>query len=341
MRWDIYENKYMDFAKKRNVSDAYINESLSYAKNLYDQQLPIIYDQKHLSKLMGIDEEYLHRMSNAPEFFYRTFYILKRNGKKRRIDEPLPDLKKVQTWILTEILYKIACSKFAKAYVPKSSIRDNVRFHKKQKIVVTVDLKDFFNSIKSGRVLNLFLEIGYNVPVAVMLTHLCCFKEAVPQGAPTSAYLSNLVMVKFDYKISKYCIENKIRYTRYADDLTFSGDFSIAKLLNLLDYELTLLGLKRNDKKFKVMRKGTSQKVTGIVVNEKIQLPREYRMKIRQEIYYITKYGLDNHLSHIKESRIHYLEHLLGKINYALFVNPNDEKMQEYLVIVNSYKNIN
>ena len=100
MRWDIYERKFRKLAEEKSTSQEKIEKWLSYAKILSSKNLPIIFDQTHLALLLGIDNEYLHRMSNAPEFFYRTFYIQKRNGKKRRIDEPLPDLKKVQSWIL-------------------------------------------------------------------------------------------------------------------------------------------------------------------------------------------------------------------------------------------------
>lgn len=338
MRWDIYERKFRKLAEESGISQVKIEEWLAYAKALSSKNLPIIYDQTHLALLLGIDNEYLHRMSNAPEFFYRTFYIQKRSGKKRRIDEPLPDLKKVQTWILNEILYKVPCSKFAKAYIPNISIKDNSRFHRNQKIVVAIDLKNFFPSIKSGYILGVFLSIGYNLPTAVILTRLCCLRESLPQGAPTSAYLSNLVMLQFDKNISKYCTAKKIRYTRYADDLSFSGDFDISALLYSVDKELKYLNLRRNTQKLKVMRRGDRQKITGIVVNEKQQLPREYRMKIRQEVHYIQKFGLDDHLAHIGTTRSNYLDHLMGKIEYALFINPKDEKMKAYRDTIRAYK---
>lgn len=341
MRWDIYERKFRTAAEKKNAPSEKIERWLSYAKQLSTQNLPIIFDQTHLSLLLGINNEYLHGMSNAPEFFYRSFYIKKRSGKLRRIDEPLPDLKKVQAWILSEILYKIPCSKFAKAYIPSTSIKDNVRFHKKQKLVITADIQNFFPNIKSGYILAVFLGIGYSLPVSVLLTRLCCLRESLPQGAPTSAYLSNLIMRPFDSNISKYCTENKIRYTRYADDLTFSGDMNISELLYVVDRELKYFGLRRNTKKLKVMRSGTRQIVTGIVVNEVQQLSREYRLKIRQEVHYIQKFGLNDHLAHSKEARANYLIHLVGKIQYALFINPKDQKMLAYLDVVKQLQTTN
>lgn len=339
MRWEVYEKKFRKQAETQKVSQAKIDEWISYAKNLYSKNLPIIFDQTHLALLLGIDNGYLHAMANAPENFYRTFHIKKRSGKLRRIDEPLPDLKKVQSWILKEVLYKVPCSKFAKAYIPNTSIKDNARFHRKQRIVMAVDIKNFFPSIKSGYILSFFLSLGYNMPTAVILTRLCCLRESLPQGAPTSAYLSNLVMRTFDDNISKYCTKSKIRYTRYADDLTFSGDFDIASLLYFIDRELKYLSLRRNPQKLKIMRSRDRQTTTGVVVNEKQQLSREYRMKLRQEVHYIQKFGLDDHLAHIGESRSNYVAHLIGKIEYALFINPNDEKMRSYLEVLRNYTN--
>ena len=145
-------------------------------------------------------------------------------------------------------------------------------------------------------------------------------------------------MLQFDNNISKHCTANNIRYTRYADDLTFSGNFDIAALLYLVDKELKYLHLRRNHQKLKIMRSGNRQKTTGIVVNQKQQLPREYRMKIRQEVHYIQHFGLNDHLAHTKESRSNYLDHLIGKIEHVLFINPKDEKMRTYLEIVRACK---
>ena len=338
MNWLDYKKKLINSAKGKIANQSTLDYYISYAENLYKKQLPIIYDQKNLALLLGIDNEYLHRMSNEPKYFYRTFYIEKKMGKKRRIDEPLPDLKKVQVWILKNILYAVSCEVYAKAYIPGLSIKDNVRFHRMQKIVLKLDIKNFFPSIKSGKVLNVFLGMGYSVAVAVFLTKLCCLNECLPQGAPTSAYLSNLIMNNFDGIIGKYCLDKKLRYTRYADDLTISGDVNIGEIIYLVDRELRYLDLKRNIKKMSVMRRGNRQKVTGIIVNDKLQLDREYRLKIRQELYYIKKYGIDSHLSHIGEERGNYISHLLGKISYCLFINPKDEKMKEYLIDASKYK---
>lgn len=273
----------------------------------------------------------LYGISNEPSEFYKTYYVSKRSGGKRRIDAPDQLLKYFQKWILEDILYRIPCSRFAKAYVPRRAVKDNAKFHRGQKIVLTLDVKDFFASIAENHVFHIFRQdCQYEEPVAVLLTRLCTYNGTLPQGAPTSAYLSNLVMRKFDEAIGAYCASRDIRFTRYADDMTFSGDFDIAALLHVVDQELKYLGLTRHPEKLKVMRQHDRQKTTGVVVNATQQVPREYRTKIRQEVYYIKTYGLDSHVERIGGEKVHYLQSLLGRINYALSVNPNDTKMMSY-----------
>lgn len=112
-----------------------------------------------------------------------------------------------------------------------------------------------------------------------MLTNLCCLNGSLPQGAPTSPMLSNIVLEDFDNEIGLYAIEQKIRYTRYADDMTFSGDFNAGKVISKVKRQLNDLGLKLNDEKTRTRGRGQRQEVTGIVVNEKMQLPRSERKR--------------------------------------------------------------
>ena len=125
---------------------------------------------------------------------------------------------------------------------------------------------------------------------------------------------------------------SKIRFTRYADDMTFSGDFDEVKVISFVKKSLKDLQLTINDAKTRVRKQGQQQEVTGIVVNYKPQLAKSVRKNIRKDVYYINKYGLQSHLKYIQEERGNYLEHLFGLINYALFINPDDEEMKKYKV---------
>lgn len=336
MSWDVIEKNIKKECKSHRKSSEYTQKYLAYAKNLFDNNLPIISSPEHFSLLVGLEHQYVCNMAHASDRFYRHFSIPKSNGKMRDIDEPLPDLKFVQTWILHNILEKCQISDYAKAYFKGRTLKHNARFHRAQKIVVTMDIKDFFPSISVKDVTNIFENMGYFHNLSCFLAYLCCLNDVLPQGAPTSPYLSNLRMIGLDDKISKYTSSRNIRYTRYADDLTFSGDFNPHHIINDISRIIFSEGFSINSEKTRVARSSARQEVTGIIVNSHMQLSKEKRKNIRQQVYYIKKFGLDSHLERIEENRSNYLNHLLGQINFALFVNPKDKEMKEYFNTIKS-----
>lgn len=336
MDWIEYERNYIRMAKLKGKSDVYCIDQLEYAKELFEKGLPIIYNQEHLCKLLGYDNKYVYSLSNDSFKFYRKFTILKKNGKERVINEPLPSLKEIQNWILKEILNNIQVSPYAKAYIKNKSIKDNARFHKKQNKVLSIDLQDFFPSIEFNRVLNVFRKSGYRENVAVMLANICCLDGSIPQGSPTSPALSNIIASKLDYQIVKYIEDSKIRYTRYADDLTFSGNFNEGNLIKNIERIVNNQGFFINNEKTRVRTRNQRQEVTGIVVNEKMQIERAIRRRIRSDVYYIQKYGLHSHINKIGEKRTNYIYHLIGLASYILFINPYDLKMKNYVEILKS-----
>lgn len=331
VNWDKYCNEFCKEAEHNGKNATYCNTWLQYAKSLYEKKLPIIYNQKHLCLLLGYKEEYIYAASNSAINFYRTYKIPKKNGGTREISEPLPSLKEIQRWILDNVLAPVNISVYAKAYVKKKSIKENARFHKRQPIVLSLDVERFFDSITSDKIYSLFLKLGYKEDVSVLLTNLCCLNGCLPQGAPTSPMLSNIVLTEFDNIIGKYTNEKKIRYTRYADDMTFSGDFKPGQIISFVKYNLSNLGLKLNERKIRTRKKCQRQEVTGIVVNEKMQLPKPIRKQIRQEMYYVRKYGLESHMQYCDIFKENYLQHLKGRIQYGLFINPYDYELQDYL----------
>lgn len=148
----------------------------------------------------------------------------------------------------------------------------------------------------------------------------------------------NLLLREFDEKVGMYCRQEQIRYTRYADDMTFSGNFDELKVIRFVRKALKSMGLQLNNKKTRVRKQGQQQEVTGIVVNYKTQLPKSIRKEIRKNMYYICKYGLESHLDYIDSEHKNYLEHLLGQVSYALFINPNDLEMERYKKILKALK---
>lgn len=293
MRWDTLESHIRQECKIHRKNSEYTEKYVAYAKNLFKKKLPIVVSPAHLSMLIGIDHQYVCKMAYSSEKFYRHFTIKKSNGKSRDIYEPLPDLKFVQHWILKNILENCPVSDYAKAFVKGKTLKHNARFHKAQMVVVTMDIKDFFPSIKLFDVFSLYKEMGYWDDVAWFLAHLCCHKQALPQGAPTSPYLSNIRLLKLDEAIVKYTSEEKIRYTRYADDLTFSGNLNPHKVISKISKLIYAEGFILNSQKTRVAYQNARQEVTGIVVNSHMQVPKEQRKHIRQQVYYISKYGLE------------------------------------------------
>ena len=147
-------------------------------------------------------------------------------------------------------------------------------------------------------------------------------------------------MKNFDERIGLWCEQNDISYTRYSDDMTFSGNFNPSEVIIKVRKMLYKLGLKLNGDKTHVIYKCSSQKVTGIVVNEKLQVDAKYRNKIRQEIYFIQKFGLKSHLEkcNIDIDLLTYINILYGKILYVLQINENDKEFRKYKQIILNLK---
>lgn len=275
----------------------------------------------------------LYAIANNPNKYYTSKYILKRDGSKRKLLVPSPTLKSIQRNILKNVLYSLSVSKYATGYIKNKTLKDNVKVHTNKKIVLKMDIKDFFTSVTFEDIYKVLPNNLFPPNIKVLITKLCTYDDYLPQGAPTSAYLSNLVMKNFDDYIGEYCKKRNISYTRYSDDLTFSGDFDAKKLKNKVTAFLESMGYNINNKKTKIIKYYKKQTVTGLTVNKKINLNKDYRNKIRQEMYYINKYGLDSHLNRIGKDKNTYLNNLLGRINYSLMINHND-KTEYYRKII-------
>ena len=280
----------------------------------------------------------MYIMSNNIDKYYNKFAIKKRNGKNRNILSPYTDLKKIQQNILNELLYDKRPSSFAKAYIKNLSLVDNVIVHKGHKYILKLDISNFFENISYVDIFNIYKEYGFSFRLCGLLSHLTTYGDCLPQGAPTSPCLSNLVLRNFDYEIGRWCKERNINYTRYSDDMTFSMNNYDKKLIRFVRTNLYKYGLELNNKKICLIKNSSKQKITGIVVNDKIQVDSKYRKKIRQELYYINKYGIDEHLKRIdfKEDKKSYLKSLYGRINFVLSVDLNNKEFIDYRNILYS-----
>ena len=170
--------------------------------------------------------------------------------------------------------------------------------------------------------------------VSETLSGICTLNGSLPQGAPTSPYLSNLIFKKIDDQISQFCRSKNINYTRYSDDLTFSGDKNIFGVINFTNERFKENGFSINQDKLRTRRKNESQEVTGILVNEKLQAPKITRKYFRQATYYIRKFGLTSHLDYTENKRKNSIQHLIGIGNFINYINPKDTSSKKNLVFL-------
>jgi RNA-directed DNA polymerase len=249
---------------------------------------------------------------------YETFTIDKRGGRgERKICAPKKQLKWVQRQILKHILSKVPPHPSAHGFVNGRSTVSNATPHVGAELVVKFDLKDFFPTIHYFRVMGLFASLGYPLgncmfgtedesnQIAPVLARLCCYTPdpkqwgtaTLPQGAPTSPAVSNLVCRRLDARLGGLAEANKGVYTRYADDLTFS--FKTAEGVNLgrfrwwVDQVCQQEGFTVNQEKFRVIRDSQRQMVTGIVVNDAVRVPRELRRELRAILHNCEKHGVE------------------------------------------------
>jgi len=185
--------------------------------------LPVIQTIDDFSYITHISKYTIYQLSRYADRYYKTYTIPKKSGKLRTISQPSKKLKGLQSWLLVNILTELKVSSSCKGFEKGSTTAENVEPHKEANTILTIDLKDFFPTIKRKHVYNIFKAIGYNKTIATILTNICTFNGALPQGGPCSPKLANLAAWTLDLRIQGYVGKRGINYTRYADDLTFSG----------------------------------------------------------------------------------------------------------------------
>jgi len=297
-------------------------------------------------KMLWMRYRSLLEVSNNPEKYYHQHTITV-HGKTRQISQPMYPLEAYQRWILKNILEKTPTTEYTYAYKKGTSLIDNARVHLGNQVLVKLDISHFFDSITFGMVYDVFAnQMRFPTEGATLLTNLCCLNGRLPQGACTSPYLSNLCVIKADNEIAEYCKEHNLSYSRYSDDMTFSGNrIAVKDLISFVQQTLKKYGFRLNYKKIHVDGKGRQHRVTGIVCNEKISTPVDYRKQVRQEIYYLKKFGVVDHLIHMNNSEFmddngtpnadSYFSSLLGRIAYVLQVTPDNEEFVKYREYVN------
>lgn len=285
---------------------------------------------------LGFPLKTLYSLSNNVKRHYKTVCIPKRDGGARKLSVPDDILKKVQRSIAENILAYDRVSEYATAYKYGAAVHKNARVHIGAKKLLKLDILHFFDSIYYSEVKEkVFPKERFSEPVRVLLTVLCYYKDALPQGAPTSPAITNIIMRDFDEKVGEWCESRGNSYTRYCDDMTFSGDFDENEVKEFVKSELLSRGFVLNNKKTVVASQNERMLVTGIVVNQKLNVPTEYKRAIRQEIYYCKKFGVCEHIKRLGiENKEKYLCGLLGRIAFVLQATPNDSEFKEYKIFV-------
>jgi len=297
-------------------------------RDLREGNSMIVYRElSSLERDLGIPAKTLYAVSNSLGRHYRKVQISKKNGGYRKLSVPDEILKKIQRRIVDVLLIHMSVSPYAKAYRFGATTLKNAKPHVGKPVVLKLDILHFFDSIRYSDVKDkAFPATVYAENIRILLAMLCYYKDFLPQGAPTSPAITNILMYDFDEAVGCWCQERGIAYTRYCDDMTFSGDFHPMEVIQFVRAELQKMGFLLNEQKTRIQHSGQRQSVTGIVVNAKPSIPASYRRNLRQELYYCRKFGVAGHLNRIglEIAEEVYLQQLLGKVNYVLQVDPGD-----------------
>ena len=284
-----------------------------------------------LEQDLAVSAKTLYAVSNNLSKHYRKAKLPKKSGGYRNLSVPDEVLKSIQRRIAEVLLIHMPVSQYAKAYRFGSSTLRNAKHHVGKQVVLKLDILHFFDSIRYSTVKDIvFPKEIYAEPLRILLTMLCYHKDALPQGAPSSPAVTNIILHEYDEQIGQWCRDRGIAYTRYCDDMTFSGDFEPTEVIRFVRLELKRMGFLLNEQKTRIQHPGQQQNVTGIVVNEKLSIPSDYRRKLRQELYYCRKFGIQEHLqkTSLEIPQETYRMQLLGKANYVLQVHPDDQDMR-------------
>ena len=309
MAW--HEKKTSDIVHLGDDVSAALSERESDTARLAAHGAPHFADITDIAQAMGISMGELRFLAydrKASKIsHYKRFRIAKKTGGYRTLSAPMPRLKRAQYWLLDTVLEKVDCHDAAHGFRAGRSILTNAAPHQNRAVVLNFDLKDFFPSIGYKRVKGLFRSFGYAEAQAAVFAllateadraevsldgqtwHVASGARALPQGAPTSPAITNLLCRKLDRRLSGLARKYNFAYTRYADDLTFSAATENPDATKALIWAVAKIvedeGFALNDEKTRVMRRNGRQEVTGITVNDGLTVSRKERRKFRAHLH--------------------------------------------------------
>lgn len=353
---------YLHHLQQEGASPDFIDAVRRNATPLVHVNLPILLTLGQLAYIAEMPYGVLLKIIKRQIHPYRVFAIRKRSGGKRFICVPEQQLLSAQRWIHENILCSShslgSLSENVTAFKPGSSHITNARKHLGAPCLLKLDITRFFESISERQVYRVFRAFGYRAQIAFGLTRLCTrvlpgaedyrwrcktkrwqagkhrkflYSHVVghlPQGAPTSPMLANLVCRVLDVELKKIADREGLIYTRYADDMTFSGVIKNREAATTIINEISKIvgkyGFGINLQKTNIAKNGGRKIVTGLSVEDGVlRLPRCYKDTIRQELHFLKLYGLKDHCSQINQKdHLSYLMRLIGRIRYAASIEP-------------------
>ena len=335
---------------KKATEINYLGEGVSIGLNhtenniaaLQKHNLPLFENETVLATAMGIDLKELRflafnrKVSNISH--YHKFYMPKKSGGRRLISAPMPRLKKTQHWLLENVFNKVELHKAANGFAVNRSIVTNATAHVGKELVLNMDVKDFFPSVHFKRVKGLLQHLGYCEKIAAIISLICTeavtdeveidgknyfvqkSERVLPQGAPTSPAITNILCFSLDNRLQGLADKLNCNYTRYADDISFSGGKEIVaqQLVWRIKRILQDEGFTVHPDKIRIMRKGTQQEVTGVIVNEKLNINRKDLRQFRAMLHNLKK----DKDSPAANPQHHLSSYIVGYANFVKMVNP-------------------
>ena len=289
-----------------------------------------------VAKYFYTSPEYLEHVL-APEdqkILYEEMKIPKkgigRRGQHRIVYKPEARLSQLQKNIGLAIERSVEFPKYVQGFVKGRSTRSNAEQHLAQKYLLKADIKDFFESINTKQISHVFLSLGCIEEIARILAMICSINGTLSQGLHTSPILSNLVVQDLDFDLYALANTCEATYTRYGDDITMSSSLQLPSR-NEIEKLFNKHGFIGNEDKYQEKKRGESQFVTGLSVFDSRfpRVPKRMKKRLRLNLHYIQKYGLEGHLEHLGVPDFafgYYYKHLKGTLDYINAIEPDLHK---------------
>ncbi|MCG3678926.1 reverse transcriptase family protein [Aliarcobacter butzleri] len=270
-------------------------------------------------------------LTGNQEDFYEVLHIPKANKSLgyRKVYKPNWKIDGLHKYILEQINFKSKplIHDCAHGFIKGKSILTNAQQHLNKKYLLQVDIKSFFSSISQDEVKRVFIKLGCNDYVAELFSILCTINNSLAEGLNTSPTIANIYFFELDEILNEISRRYSCTYTRYADDLTFSSNnyFDYTELLKEIEDALEKKNLTLNNKKTRFSKYGQAQYVTGLSISNEVRprIPKKIKKRLRQEFYFIKKYGFNAHFSRCNQNIKNGHNRLNGWLLYALNVEPD------------------